>query len=59
MQGLQYMRDQFSGRVELTSLDNARYAATDTSLLSTECELPKGSDTEGIADDPRPDRRRY
>ena len=25
-QGMQYMRDQFSGRVKLTSLDNARYA---------------------------------
>lgn len=24
-QGMQYMRDQFSGRVKLTSLDNARY----------------------------------
>jgi hypothetical protein len=25
-QGMQYMRDQFSGRAKLTSLDNARYA---------------------------------
>jgi hypothetical protein len=25
-QGMQYMRDQFSGRVKLTPLDNARYA---------------------------------
>jgi uncharacterized protein YbjT (DUF2867 family) len=25
-QGMQYMRDQFSGRVKLTSLDNARYS---------------------------------
>jgi len=25
-QGVQYMRDQFSGRAKLTSLDNARFA---------------------------------
>ena len=59
-QGMQYMRDQFSGRVKLTSLDNARYAGFPYGLLSTDTSLRstgrEHDSAPGHGDDPCPCR---